>query len=85
MYFRGLEERIERFIQDELSPSEFKKIATWPSAPESIQNLLCLLGAEAARRHEWESLISYSMSNCTNPVFERLWDQWVARFEGAVA
>ncbi|WP_103028504.1 thymidylate synthase [Salinibacter altiplanensis] len=85
MYFKGLERRIKTFIREGLSPSKLEETASWPDAPESIQNLLSLLGAEAARRHEEYHLIDPIMSKCSNPALNRLWDQWQARFESRTA
>lgn len=81
MYFKGLEGRIKTFIQDNLSSSTLEETASWPDAPTSIQNLLFLLGAEAARRHEKYDLIDPIISKCNNPALNKLWDQWQARFE----
>jgi len=85
IYFKGLESRIKMFIQDNLSPSRLEKTASWPDAPSSIQNLLSVLGAEAARRHEKYHLIDPIISKCNNPALNRLWDKWQARFESRPA
>lgn len=79
-YLEGLESRIEDFISA-AGRGDIQKATRWPDAPQSIQNLLFVLGADAARRNELHDLSERIMGDCTNPVYTHLWQQWTARFD----
>jgi hypothetical protein len=79
-----LESRIESFIEA-TNRDTLRRTARWPDAPQSIQNLLFVLGADAARRNDVHDLSERLISDCTNPVYTHLWQQWTARFEDASA
>lgn len=47
--------------------------------PESYQNLLSLLCAEAARRRKWHEEAESSASRCSNPQLRAAWLEWYRR------
>ena len=80
--FRELEGRIEQLIDPDLRPGEINRLASWESAPQAYQNIMTVLAAETLRRQgDTESAIE-AMSSCTNPAYQQLWAQWLARTSG---
>lgn len=77
--FSEMGAKIEQMIEPDLSRHKLEAICVWNGAPQAFRNLLAVLVAEAARRHKWPDLAARVMSACTNPVYLRLWDSWVAR------
>jgi thymidylate synthase len=76
-YFTELAERVGAFIEG----GNVRRAASWDGAPESIQNILRILGAEAARRHEALEHIKEIAASCTNPALSYIWQQWMKRFD----
>lgn len=76
-YFTELAERVEAFI----GGKNLRGTATWQGAPEGIQNILRILGAEAARRHDEPHVRKALASQCTNPALSYMWEQWMKRFD----
>ena len=80
--FRELEGRIEELIDPDLRPGELKRLATWESAPQAYQNIMTVLVAETFRRQGDPDSAVEAMSFCTNPAYQQLWTQWLARTSG---
>lgn len=79
LLFKEIEARLDQFIRPELTASDFRPLVDWPAAPVAFQNILCVLAAETARRRGWKELAEKAMSNCGNPAFRQLWDNWIGR------
>lgn len=79
-YFRELANRVEAFIDGKT----VRETAQWSDAPEGIQNILRILGAEAARRHDQPSVMNTLADQCTNPALSYIWSQWMKRFDAEV-
>ena len=77
--FTEIEQRIDRMIAPELRIGELQIISEWEEGPEAFRNMLAILVAEVARRHNWLGISEQLMSVCTNPVFKKLWDRWRIR------
>ena len=80
-FFAGLEERVVAFISERLQRNEHQEASKWYDAPEAIQNILCVLAAEAARRRQWIDMSVDIMQECSNPAYNQLWAHWVDRVE----
>jgi thymidylate synthase len=73
-----LEEQTEKLMSRDVSPPEVDKILS-QSPPRAIQHLLCLLAAEAARRHGWHELGQEFAARCANPAIQAAWNRWAMR------
>ena len=80
--FKELEVRIDKLIDPELRPRALKGLACWDSAPEAYRNILTVLVAETFRRRGDTDSAVEAMSCCTNPAYQQLWTQWLARTSG---
>ncbi len=81
--FRELENRAEGFISSRYNEADHMNWSTWKEAPESAQNILRILGAEAARKQGWSELSKEIMHSCTNSCFIQIWDVWEKRVASA--
>ena len=80
--FKELEGRIEKLIDPDLRPGELKVLASWDSAPQAYRNIMTVLAAEKFRRQGDTDSAVEAMSSCTNPAYQQLWTQWLARTSG---
>lgn len=77
--FEELSSRIELFIEEKLSRSEHLRLSAWSEAPPAFQNMLRVIGAEAARRRRWIDEAGLIMHECTNPALIEIWSRWISR------
>ena len=80
--FKELEGRIEKLIDPDLSIGALRGLASWESAPEAYRNIMTVLAAETFRRRGDINSAVEGMSSCTNPAYQQLWTQWLARTSG---
>ena len=80
--FKELEGRIEKLIDPDLRPEVLRGLASWDSAPEAYRNMMTVLVAETFRRRGDTDSAVEAMSSCTNPAYQQLWTQWLARTSG---
>jgi hypothetical protein len=78
-FFGLLEERIEA-LGKPLPPARLVETTHVPDAPQSFQNLLAIMGGEAARRQKSEDAMERCMEFCHNPALLELWARWRQRF-----
>lgn len=78
-FFGLLEERIEG-LSKPLTSARLVETAHVLDAPQSFQNLLAIMGAEAARRQKSEDAMARCMEFCHNPALLELWARWRQRF-----
>jgi thymidylate synthase len=78
-FFGLLEERIEG-LSKPLTSARLVETAQVLDAPQSFQNLLAIMGAEAARRQKSEDAMARCMEFCHNPALLELWARWRQRF-----
>ena len=64
--------------RNDLSKKDFSKIVQLENADSSFQNLLLVVAADSARRRGWKDLREKLMDKCTNPVYQQLWEGWLA-------
>ena len=80
LVWKELEFRVERMITEDLKENELIALSRWNTSPQAYQNILAVLTAEAARRHEWTDMADEIMATvCTNPAFKYLWTEWLQR------
>ncbi len=84
MAFKELAHRTELFIAETLSKNEHLKVSSWLKAPESFQNMLFVLAAEAARRRKWTDEAIKIMTQCSNPALVQVWKRWFDRVANQV-
>ena len=71
----------ELIISENSSEQELIELVKTSNLPCGYKNMLCLLCAESGRRRHMESLISRSLTECSNPLFIILFKQWFLRFD----
>lgn len=59
-----------------ISNRDLDVLVSFPDAPLGYQNLLYVLGAEAARRRLWHDQAIEIMGNCTNDLIVQAWRAW---------
>lgn len=62
-----------------LSPAAIRRIAAEQVLPSAWSNLVCVLAADAARRHQWVDETGAAMAGCTNPALQLAWSGWHQR------
>ena len=77
--FKELEHRIGQLADPSLPKDELKEMASWAVAPQAYRNIMTVLVAEALRRLGETDSATEAMSSCTNPAYQQLWTQWLAR------
>lgn len=75
--------RVEQLIVPGLCKNALVRLSEWSGAPRAYSNLLAVLVAETARRHNWPNISGEIMGTCTSPILMRFWTQWVQRFQRA--
>ena len=74
--FRELERRVEQMIDPETEAGVLQGLASWGDAPQAYTNIATILTAEALRRRGLRESAARTMSRCTNPAYQQLWDRW---------
>lgn len=64
---------------ENLLPARFMQIIGGIDLPRSWHNLLCIVGADAARRRNWLHETEAASRQCTNPALKFAWNEWVER------
>lgn len=77
--FGELKDKVYLLIGESLSLEEHTNLSDWNTAPKAFQNLLSLLSAEAARRRGWTEPSQNIMKNCSNPILNQVWLNWLNR------
>jgi thymidylate synthase len=78
--FRELAARVDGIVCGNLTSRQIAERARFPSAPESIQNILRVLVAELGRRRALLDLSQGIMAECTNPALRQVWSCWLERW-----
>ncbi len=71
--------RVDKFVEENNALESQLLLSQFKQAPQSFQNILCLLGAESSRRRGRKKETHQIMKICDNPVFHYLWDAWCSR------
>ena len=78
--FRELASRVDSMIEGDSTPRDISDMARYPGAPVAIQNILCVLAAELARRRGVLNLSQEIMADCSNPAVSQMWGRWFGRW-----
>ena len=79
LVFSELESRVERLIDKDSGTSKMRDLGGWTDAPESYQNILRVLVAEAIRKRGDKVQSMQVMESCTNPAYAQMWSRWMSR------
>lgn len=77
--FRELARRVDKLTTGLLKERSLRRLAEWPTVPLGYQNMVRVLVAEAARRRPLQTVADDIMTDCSNPVYVALWNNWLAR------
>ncbi|MEW8204190.1 MAG: thymidylate synthase [Candidatus Thiodiazotropha endolucinida] len=77
--WKDLATRADQFSTEQLSKEEHIARSQMVRGPKSFQNILCLLGAESARRRGWGTVSHELMNNCESMLVKHLWEAWYHR------
>ncbi|MGD2118135.1 MAG: thymidylate synthase [Chromatiales bacterium] len=77
--WKELATRAYKLTADNYSIETHRSLSQIDHAPRSFQNILCLLGAESARRRGWNSESENTMRLCKSEILHHLWDSWCRR------
>ncbi len=71
--------RIEGMAWRETTRKDFRTLAFESDVPESYENAVKIIGADAARRRGWGDIAAECAEHCRSAVLRVLWGQWDAR------
>ena len=74
-----ISDRMDTMRRSAVGADEVRAAATRTVGPVAAQNLLSLVGADAARRHGHGELAAELGARCTNPALAQLWVRWERR------
>jgi thymidylate synthase len=80
--FREIERRMDAFARGTHDAQEILSLSDMPDAPTAYRNLLCVLGAHAARKNRLHDSSSVILSQCTNPMLNQICHSWLSRSKG---
>jgi thymidylate synthase len=84
IYFKIIFEKMNFIIKNRLSEKDYFSYFNDIFKIESLDNMLRIIGADAARRVNYFDVSSELIDNCTNPVYKVLWKNWSARQDAKV-
>lgn len=71
--------QMDQMRHQDATDQRIELAASAAGLPESAANALAIIGADAARRHGFDSLSQILASRCTNPVLQQAWTRWLQR------
>lgn len=77
--FKMLFNKMHKMKNSDISKEDFIKIFKYSVQNQAIHNILLVIGADAARRKKWYQLSTSLMTDCTNALFQELWNRWNKR------
>jgi thymidylate synthase len=78
-YFQELAANIESIIDPNISANTLISTLQQSKLPESFRNMLRILCAEGARRRQRIDVANDVMRDCTNPIYQHLYERWLMR------
>lgn len=79
--WRELNRRVDMLATKDLSAKEYACLARIYDAPQSFNNLLAVIAADAARRKRCITGMHIAISNCCSSLLLQLWSRWLERKE----
>jgi thymidylate synthase len=80
--FKQLEKRVCNLTRDDLTSVSLER-SLRSLGHRAYDNLLCVIGAEAARRQGWIGMATELIKRCENDGLAALWNRWKERVHGA--
>lgn len=77
--WREMNCRVDLLVGSRLKDAEYRRLARIDSAPESFNNLMRVVAADAARRRKRQVIAHEIMGECTNRALIQLWNRWAIR------
>ena len=77
--------RVDVLVNTEPRDAEYRELTQIDIAPNSFNNLMRVISADAARRREHVEIAHEIMAECTNRALVQLWDRWAIRKKAARA
>jgi len=68
-----------RMTLPDLPREELQELALEFEASVAYKNILTVMGAESARRRNWQDTAEALMAHCTNPAYAQMWQRWCKR------
>ena len=66
-----------REMMTKKTPYELQRLAMLSSKYDAYNNILLIIGANAARRYNYVPLVNKLIKECNNPIYVLLWNQWI--------
>jgi len=77
--FVELADNIEAIINPSVSVNSLFSLFHNSKLPPAFKNMLCVLCAEGIRRRQRHQALNDLLSECTNLIYNQLYDQWLVR------
>lgn len=77
----GIADRMDAMRQRDTTEDQLLESCAAPEYPIPAQNLLRIVGADAARRQKMPVLCSRLAAECSNPILSQMWNGWTQRQE----
>jgi thymidylate synthase len=77
--FAAMARYADDIAQPDVTAQELANRLDQAGLPTAYKNMLCVLGAEGARRRGQDELSKSMIDSCTNPAFRQMWERWCAR------
>lgn len=77
--FNAIYRNMKKLMEPDIKKTEFMKALDLKCKNRAYQNIMFIIGADAARRKGWAKECINIISICDNPVYRQLWDGWIAR------
>lgn len=69
-------DRLNEMTRVSLSQAELHGLVYSSNVPTGYRNLLLIAGADSARRHGWDSLMTDMATDCTDSALASSWEKW---------
>ena len=76
-----LYQRARELTKPDLTETRLDELTSLSGVPVGYQNLMCVLGAESARKRVWADQSRELITRSTNPQIQQVWAGWLSRFE----
>jgi len=77
--FKLIYENMKKLMDPGIKKADFMRTLDLKCKHRAFENIMLVIGADAARRKGWGKESEDIMSMCDNPVYQQLWNGWFAR------
>jgi thymidylate synthase len=78
-WFRELADQVQFIVNEGVSVDTLMLNLRRFNGPEAFRNMLCVVSAEGTRRRGSVDIAQEIMAECTNPIYNLLFDRWLER------